>query len=201
MEQRTAPSRLSAFKRLAMDILAGWLFLAVFLITNNIYLATAAGLATGILQTIWMIVRRETIDPMQWMAMGLVVVLGGATMVTHNPTFVVFKPSIFDACLGAMMLRPGWTARYMPPQVSDLVPRGLLVFWGYVWAVSWFALAASNLLVERVYGLKAWALWTNFSPLVLVAVLTGSGMLVFPPIVRRAARARGIAFTSPASGT
>jgi intracellular septation protein A len=196
MEERTTPSRLSAFKRLAVDILAGWLFLAIFLITNNIYLATAAGLATGILQAIWMIVRRQNIDPMQWMAMGLVVVLGGATMVTHNPTFVVFKPSIFDACLGAMMLRPGWGARYMPPQVSDLVPRGLLVAWGYVWAVSWFALAASNLAIERIYGLKAWALWTNFSPIMLVALLTGSSMVVFPPIVRRVARARGIAFTS-----
>ncbi len=200
MEERAAPSRLSSFKRLAVDILAGWLFLAVFLATNNIYLATAIGLVTGILQIVWMMVRRQKIDPMQWMAMGLVVVLGGATMVTHNPTFVVFKPSIFDACLGAMMLRPGWAARYMPPQVADLVPRGIVVFWGYVWAVSWFALAASNLVVDRIYGLRAWALWTNFSPLAVVAVLTGSGMLVFPPMVRRAARARGIAFTSRAAG-
>ena len=200
MEERAAPSRLSSFKRLAVDILAGWLFLAVFLATNNIYLATAMGLVTGILQIVWMMVRRQKIDPMQWMAMGLVVVLGGATMVTHNPTFVVFKPSIFDACLGAMMLRPGWAARYMPPQVADLVPRGIVVFWGYVWAVSWFALAASNLVVDRIYGLRAWALWTNFSPLAVVAVLTGSGMLVFPPMVRRAARARGIAFTSRAAG-
>jgi len=183
-----------------VDILAGWLFLAVFLTTNNIYLATAVGLASGVLQVLWMIARRQAIDPMQWLAMVLVVVLGGATMVTHNPTFVVFKPSIFDACLGAMMLRPGWAARYMPPQVSDLVPRGLMVFWGYVWAFSWFALAASNLAVDRIYGLKAWALWTNVSPIVLVVVLTGSGMLVFPPIVRRAARERGIAFTSRRAG-
>ena len=195
MEERTGPTRLSAFKRLAADILAGWLFLAIFLITNNIYLATAAGLATGILQAIWMLVRRQKIDPMQWLVMGLVLVLGCATMVTHNPTFVVFKPSIFDACLGAMMLRPGWIARYVPPQVGDLVPRGLLVVWGYLWALSWFALAASNLVFERLYGLRAWAIWTNISPIVLVAVLTGSGVVVFPPIVRRVARERGIAFT------
>lgn len=200
METRAVPSRLSAFKQLAVDVLCGWLFLAVFLTTNNIYLATAAGLVTGVLQVIWMLARRKKIDPMQWMAMALVVGLGGATMLTHDPRFVVFKPSIFEACLGAMMLRPGWSARYMPPQVSDLVPRGIMVFWGYVWAFSWLALAASNPLVDRIYGLKAWAIWTNFSPLVLVAVLIGSGMLVFPPIVRRAARARGIQFTSrPAS--
>ena len=86
MEQRAAPSRLAGFRQLAIDILAGWLFLAIFLTTNNIYLATAAGLVTGVLQVVWMIARRKTVDPMQWMAMGLVVVLGSATMVTHNPT-------------------------------------------------------------------------------------------------------------------
>lgn len=200
MEERAAPGRLSAFKRLAVDILAGWLFLAVFLITNNIYLATAAGLVTGMLQVAWMIVRRQKIDPMQWMAMALVVGLGGATMLTHNPTFVVFKPSIFDACLGAMMLRPGWMARYAPPQVIDLLPPSFVVFWGYLWAVCWFALAASNIVVERLYGLKAWAIWTNFSPIGLAAGLIGAGTVVFPPIVRRAARARGVAFTSRRAG-
>ena len=88
----------------------------------------------------------------------------------------------------------------MPPQVSDLVPRGLMVAWGYVWALSWFALAGANLLVERLYGLKAWAVWTNISPIALVAFLTGAGMLVFPPIVRRIARERGIRFTSRPAG-
>lgn len=201
MEQRQGPSPGSGLKRMAVDILAGWLFLAVFLATNNIYLATALGLATGILQTLWMLARRQKIDPMQWMAMGLVVALGGATMVTHNPTFVVFKPSIFDACLGLFMLRPGWTARYAPEQVRDLVPRGLMLFWGYLWAAAWFALAASNILIERAYGLRVWAIWTNFSPLALVGLLMGAGFLVFPPIVRRAARARGITFSSrPAAG-
>jgi intracellular septation protein A len=195
METRKPPGRLAAFKQLAVDILCGWLFLAVFLITNNIYLATAAGLATGIIQVIWMLARRQKIDPMQWMAMGLVVVLGGATIWTHDPRFVVFKPSIFEGCLAAMMLRPGWSIRYSPPQVRDLLPRWLMVAWGYVWAFCFFALAASNLVVERLYGLKAWAVWTNFSPIVLVVVLISSGMLMFPPIVRRAARARGITFS------
>jgi intracellular septation protein len=197
MEERTAPTLLSGLKRMAVDILAGWLFLAVFLTTNNIYWATACGLLTGIVQMIWMITRRQRIDPMQWMAMVLVVGLGAATILTHNPTFVVFKPSIFDACLGAMMLRPGWIGRYSPSQVSDLIPPRVTIIWGYLWAFSWFALAGSNLVVEHLYGLKVWALWTNFSPIALVAGLTGAGMLVFPPMVRRAARARGIRFTQP----
>lgn len=179
-------------KRIAVDVLAGWVFLAVFLTTNNILLATGVGLVIGLGQVIWMISRRQTIDPMQWMAMALVVVLGGATILLHNPTFVVFKPTIFEGCLAAMMLRPGWTTRYAPARARDVLPPGLMLFWGYLWAAAWFALAASNLLVARVYGLKAWAIYTNLSPFVLLGVLMGLGLLIFPPLVRRIARERGI---------
>ncbi len=192
---------LSTLKRLAVDVLSGWVFLAVFLTTNNIYLATGAGLVIGLGQVTWMIAHRQTIDPMQWMAMGLVVVLGGATILFHNPTFVVFKPSIFEGCLAAMMLRPGWMTRYAPARARDLLPPGLMVFWGYLWSAAWFAMAASNLFVARVYGLEAWAIYTNVSPFVLLAVLFGLGMLVFPPMIRRIARDRGVSLSSrPAAG-
>jgi intracellular septation protein A len=192
---------LGILKRMAVDVLAGWVFLAVFLATSNVYLATGVGLVIGLGQVIWMISRKQTIDPMQWMAMGLVVVLGGATILTHNPTFVVFKPSIFEGALAAMMLRPGWTIRYAPARARDLLPRGLMVFWGYLWSAAWFALAASNLYVARVYGLKAWAIYTNVSPLALVLALIGLGLLIFPPVVRRIARERGVSLSSrPAGG-
>ena len=187
---------LGVLKRMAVDVLAGWAFLAVFLTTNNVFLATGVGLLIGLGQLIWMISRRKPVDPMQWMAMALVVVLGGATILTHNPTFVVFKPSIFEGCLAAMMLRPGWAVRYAPDRTRDLLPPGLMMFWGYVWSAAWFALAASNLLVARVYGLKAWAIYTNLSPFVLLGVLMGLGMLIFPPMVRRIARERGVSLSS-----
>jgi intracellular septation protein A len=188
---------LNPLKRMAVDVLAGWVFLAVFLTTNNIYLATGVGLPIGLGQIVWMISRRQAIEPMQWMATGLVVVLGGATILFHNPTFAVFKPSIFEGCLAAMMLRPGWTIRYAPARARALLPRGLMLFWGYLWSAAWFALAASNLFVARVYGLRAWAIYTNISPLALLAVLFGSGMLIFPPLVRRIARQRGVSLAAP----
>ena len=68
----------------------------------------------------------------------VVAALGGATLVTHNPTFVVFKPTIFEGAMAAMMLRPGWAARYAPSYVGDLLSRWLTVLVGYVWAAAWF---------------------------------------------------------------
>jgi intracellular septation protein len=196
MAERVEAGRESAggkvLTRMAVDFLSGLLFLALFLTTNDIFLATALGVAFGLGQALWMISRKQKVDPMQWMVLALILVLGSATILTRNPTFVVFKPSIFEAGLAAMMLRPRWNARYAPEYTRDLIPPGLVLFWGYFWAAAWFALAASNLVVARAFGLRAWAIYTSFSPWVLVGVLTGLGILVFPPIVRREARARGI---------
>jgi len=178
MAQAEAGVGMSGLKRLAVDVLSGWVFLALFLATDDIYLATGAGVATGLAQAGWMLWRKQPTDPMQGLAFILVVGLGGSTIVTHNPTFVVLKPSIFEAALGAMMLRPGWMLRYVPPARQSM-PR-LTMVWGYVWSAAWFALAASNLAVERIYGLKAWAVYTNLSPLVLVGLLAALGAVLFP---------------------
>src|SRR5215469_349612 len=99
MSDLGAGALVTMLKRLAVDVLVGWMFLAVFLFTNNIYLATGLGLATGVVQVLWMVLRRQPIDPMQWMTYALVIVLGGATILLHNPTFVVFKPTIFEGAL------------------------------------------------------------------------------------------------------
>jgi intracellular septation protein A len=176
-------------KQLVVDVLAGWTFLAVLLVTNDIFLATAVALAAGVGQAVWMIWRRQAIDPMQWMAMALVIGLAAATLITRNPTFVVFKPSLLEGGLALMMLRPGWVARYVPPHGRAQAPPGLLVFWGYLWAAVWFAMALSNLVVVRVYGLKAWALYTQVSPFVMLGLLIGAGRLVFRLAIRRAGAA------------
>ena len=198
-DQMNPSEGLGGLKRIAVDVLAGWVFLAVFLITKDIFLATALGIVFGVGQIIWMIWRKQKIDPMQWMALALVIGLGSASILTRNPTFIVFKPTIFEGGLAAMMLRPNWALRYAPAYTRDLLPPGLMLFWGYLWSAAWFALAASNLLVARVYGLKAWAIYTNFSPFVLLGVLMGLGMLIFPPMVRRRARERGVSLR-PARG-
>ena len=192
MTESVAPPATMGLKRLAIDVLAGWIFLALFLITGDIFLATGAGVVAGIGQFIWAISHRQKIDPMQWMALILIIGLGGSTIVTRNPAFLVLKPSIFEVGLAMMMLRPGWMVRYAPARAQGAA-RGLLLFWGYLWAAAFFVLAISNILVERAFGLKVWAVYTNISPLVLVALLAGLGAVVFPLARRARQRAAALA--------
>ena len=55
-------------------------------------LAVALGVALGVVQIGWMKLRRQPIDTMQWLSIGLVVVSGIATMLTSDPRFVMLKP-------------------------------------------------------------------------------------------------------------
>jgi intracellular septation protein A len=44
---------------------------------------------------------------MQWASLGLVIVLGGATVLTGDPRFVMIKPTIAYLTVGAAMLQRG----------------------------------------------------------------------------------------------
>ena len=59
------------------------------------------------------------IEPMQWMSLGLVVVLGGATMLTQSPRFMMIKPTIVHFAVAAVMLRPGWMIRAERARTCD----------------------------------------------------------------------------------
>ena len=56
------------------------------------------------------------IDAMQWLALGLVAVLGAATLITQNGRFIMAKPTAIHWAIGTVMLRRGWMARYLPPR-------------------------------------------------------------------------------------
>ena len=55
--------------------------------------------ATG-LQITWLLSRRRKVDMMLWVTFALVVVLGGATIWFHNPTFIKWKPSALYWAMG-----------------------------------------------------------------------------------------------------
>ena len=146
-----------AGKWLLLDLLSTVFFLVVFSLTKNIYLATGLGIAIGVAQVAWLKLRRRPVDLMQWASLGLVVVFGGATLITHNPHFVMVKPTLIYIAVGVVMMQPGWMLRYVPPVVHEEAADIIRVF-GYVWAGLMFFTAAANL----VLALGDPKLWVEF---------------------------------------
>jgi len=140
----------------ATDLLSMIVFFVTLLVTKNIYLATLIGIAVGAGQVAWCLVRRVPAGMLQWTSLGLVAVFGGATLLTHNPYFIMFKPSVVHAVIGATMLKRGWMSRYAPLEYRE-VAKPLMDRFGYVWAGLMFFIAALNLVLIFTVSQLVWA--------------------------------------------
>ncbi|MES2198230.1 MAG: septation protein IspZ [Pseudomonadota bacterium] len=148
------------FGRLAQDFFSTILFLAIYLITDNVVLATAVAIAGAVAQVIYSRVKGQPLSYMTWASLGLVIVLGGATLLTHDPRFVLAKPAIGHFAVGAIMLKRGWMLRYMPPIVTETVPEYVTAA-GYAWAALMFVLGAGTIAVAATGDLKLWAFYIS----------------------------------------
>src|SRR3982074_3450068 len=149
------------FARLATDFLSTIVFLVIYLITDNVVLATSVAVAGAVAQVIYSRVRGKPLGFMTYASLALVIVLGTATLLTNDPRFVLAKPSIAHFAIGAIMLKRGWMLRYVPPIVSETIPEYVTVA-GYPWAALMFAPGA----------LKLWALYVS-------VVLIGAKLTAF----------------------
>lgn len=151
-------------RRLGSDFLSTIVFLVVYLATDNVILATAVAIVGAIGQVIWARYRGESLSYMTWASLGLVIVLGGMTLLTHDPRFVLAKPAIGHVAIGLIMLKRGWMLRYLPPIVTENIPE-YVTFAGYAWAALMFVLAAGTVSVAMTGDMK---LWTFYVTVVLV---------------------------------
>jgi intracellular septation protein len=107
------PAMKQALWHLLNDFLSAILFLIVYAISGSVRVAAAVAVGVGVAHLAWLKFSARQIEPMQWTSLGLVVVLGGATILTQNPRFVMAKPSVIHFAVAAAMLRRGWMIRYI----------------------------------------------------------------------------------------
>ena len=188
---------LHAGKFLLADLLSTLAFLALYSVTHSLLVATGLSIAIGLGQALYSKLRGIPIEAMQWLLLGLVIVFGTASLVTHNPRFVILQPTLIYGAVGCVMLKPGWQTRYLPPIVLARARDVTFVF-GYVWAGLMFATAIANLVLALYasLGTVAWFLgvFPVSSKVVLVLIQYGANRVV----IGRRIRAEQATQASPA---
>src|ERR1700726_4932583 len=159
------------FARLGSDFLSTIVFLAIYLTTDNVVLATSVAIASAVAQVVYAYVKGEHLGFMTYASLALVVVLGGATLLTSDPRFVLAKPAIAHFAIGAIMLKRGWMLRYMPPIVAETIPEYVTIA-GYAWAALMFALGLGTIAVAATGDMKLWAFYVS-------VVLIGAKLAAF----------------------
>ena len=146
---------LQAGRVLASDLASTILFLVIYLATDNLYVAVGLGMALGVAQIGWAFYRPQPIGSLQLLSVVLILVSGTATLFTHDPTFVMLKPSVIYCIVGLVMLRRGWMNRYLPERAAPVAD--VATTFGYAWAGLMFGSAALNIALALSLDAKMWA--------------------------------------------
>jgi intracellular septation protein len=180
------------FARLAADFFSTILFAAIYLVTDNVLLATGVAIVGAVGQVIYSRIKGNELGYMTWASLGLVIVLGSATLLTHDLRFVLMKPAIGHFAIGAIMLKRGWLLRYMPAIVTENIPE-YVTFAGYAWAALCFALGAGTIAVAMTGDMKLWTFYVTVvlvgAKIAAVAIQYGAFRLLVGSRIRAAARA------------
>ena len=90
-----------------MKILYDYLPIALFFIAykmGGIYIATAVAMAASLAQVAWGYYRHRKAEPMHLVSLGLIVVLGGLTLMLRDKSFIMYKPTLVNWLFGAAFL-------------------------------------------------------------------------------------------------
>lgn len=89
--------------KLLLDFFPILLFFAAFKFAG-IYAATAIAIVATILQIGYLRYKTGKVEPMQWISLGVIVLFGGATLISHNDTFIKWKPTVLYWLMGSALL-------------------------------------------------------------------------------------------------
>lgn len=142
---------------LIVDLASTICFLVLFLLTHNTPVSVAGGAAVGLIQIAVQLIRSRPVHTMEWLSLFLVAAGGTASILTGDPRFLLFKPSVVYAVVGIVMLKAGWMVRYLPAIVRS-VASDVAVLAGYAFAALMFVTAAVNAVVAITYPVEIWAL-------------------------------------------
>ena len=155
---------------LLLDLASTVLFLAIYIATDNLFLAVGLGMALGVVQIGWQLFKGRPVETLQWLSLVLILASGTATFFTHDPRFVMIKPSVIYAIVGVVMLKRGWMNRYLPPVAIELVPDIAVIF-GYVWSGLMFFSAILNVIVALNFSVVTWSVAMSIYGIVSKTVL------------------------------
>jgi intracellular septation protein len=148
-----------------------------------ILLATAVAIVATFGQVGWLLLRGRKVDNMLWISLGIIVVMGGATLVLRDPTFIKWKPTVLYwtfavVLLGAdVLLKKNVIRTMMQEQLS--LPDPVWTRLNLSWVIFFAAMGAANLYVAYNYSEGTWVNFKLFGGIgLMVAFVILQGLML-----------------------
>ena len=159
--------------KIFLDFFPIILFFVVFK-AFGIFAATAVAIVATIGQIAWMWRKNGFVEPMQWVSLGVIVVFGGATLITKDQTFIKLKPTVLywltgsALWVGHFLFKRNLLRQLMGTQLTlpDHAWRVLL----HCWAVFFTGMGFLNLWVAKNFDEDTWVNFKLFGSIGLMLV-------------------------------
>ncbi|MBX3605826.1 MAG: septation protein A [Piscinibacter sp.] len=141
-----------------------------------VLLATLVVIVATLAQVSILLVRGKKVDLMLWVSLGLVTVLGGATIWFHNETFIKWKPSVLYWVMGLAFWVSQALFRRNLLQVligSELqLPLAVWQRLNFAWIAFFAFMGLANIYVAYSFSTDAWVNFKLFGGIGLMIVFT-----------------------------
>jgi intracellular septation protein len=139
-----------------------------------VLLATVVVIAATLAQIVIQLARGKKIEPMLWISLGLVTVLGGATIYFHNEAFIKWKPTALYWAMGStlmfglLVLKKNFLRSLMGAQMELPDAAWRVMCWSWI---GFFAtMGCINLWVAFNFSTDIWVNFKLFGGLGLMLV-------------------------------
>ncbi len=140
----------------------------------DIYIATAVAIVAAFFQVGFLYVRKQTIEPMHWITLVILVVFGGATLILQDEQFIKWKPSVVNWLFGVVFLGSHFIGK--KPLVQRLMEANIAMpapVWtrlNLMWVVFFMVIGAINVYVFTHYDTDTWVNFKLFGMLGITLV-------------------------------
>ena len=136
--------------KLLFDFFPIFIFFIVYKL-YGIFVATAALMVSAVVQVGWSWFRHRRVDTLYWVTLGLTLVLGGATLLLQDETFIKWKPTVVNWLFAAAFLISRYVGskpilqRMMSANIS--LPNVIWLRLNWSWIIFFTVIGAINLYV------------------------------------------------------
>lgn len=142
------------------DLFPVVLFVATYMLTDSIYLATAVIIPASIAQVVFARLRYGKVDKMLWASLVLIVVMGGLTLALQDKRFIMWKPTLLYWLFAAVLaLAPAVSGTNLIRTVLGKELSAPDHVWSKLnlsWVAFFAAMGALNLYVAYSFSESFW---------------------------------------------
>ena len=126
----------------------------------GVFVATAVAMAASFFQTLFSWIKHKKIEPMPLITFVLILLLGSATLMLHNPMFIKWKPTAIYWVFALLFTGSQWIGkkpllqRMMGNKIT--LPKRVWHRLNQSWAAFFLGLGALNVYVVYHYSTDTW---------------------------------------------